>query len=570
MLKRFFSYYKPYKKLFLLDFSCAVIAGILELLFPVLVRYVIDDIIPHHNFSTVILIAFALLIFYLLNTFFKYIVVYFGHLLGVYIENDMRRELFAHYQKQSFSYFDHTKTGTLMTRLTSDLFEISELAHHGPEDLFVTVMTLIGAFVLMYMTHPILALITIITMPLIAVFTAIYNKKMSKINHAVYDSLSEFNVGIENTINGIRVVKAFANEEYEKQRFEKLLDTYKNAKQLFYKTMGNSSAFNYLFMRLINLFALFFGAYFTIHDRLSPGVLAGFILLTNVLIRPIELINIMIESNPKAFTGFKRLQNELSKQPDIVDSPHAKDISLLEGDIVYHDVSFQYNDDQLVLNRINLHIKKGEKVAFVGPSGAGKSTICHLLPRFYDVTDGEILIDRIPIKDMTLYSLRQRIGIVQQDVFLFGGTIKENILYGRLNATDEEVWQAIEKAHLSDVIQAMPQGIHTQIGERGVRLSGGQKQRLAIARILLKNPNILILDEATSALDTQAEQVIQEAFDVLSKGRTTLIIAHRLATIQHVDRIIFVSNEGIVEDGSHEELMQQKGSYYALYQSQFR
>lgn len=570
MLKKFFSYYKPYKPLFCLDFFCAVIAGILELSFPFFVRYVIDEIIPHHHFSVIILIALGLLAFYLLNTLFKYIVVYYGHMLGVYIENDMRRELFAHLQNQSFSYFDHTKTGTLMTRLTSDLFYISELAHHGPEDLFVTVMTLVSAFFLMYGMHPVLAMLTVIMVPVIAVISAFYNKKMEKNNHAVYDSLAEFNVGIENTLSGIRVVKAFANEEYEKQRFETLLDIYKHAKQSFYQTMGNSSAFNYLFMRLINLFALFFGAYFTIHDGLTPGILAGFILLTNVLVRPIELINIMIETYPKGFAGFRRLQTELACQAEIVDAPHAKEVNDLAGDIEYRQVCFRYNVDQDVLNNMSLHIKKGEKVAFVGPSGAGKSTLCHLLPRFYDVSSGDILIDNISIKDITLASLRQQIGIVQQDVFLFGGTIKENILYGRLKATEEELYDVIEQAHLSEFIQTLPEGIHTQIGQRGIRLSGGQKQRLAIARILLKNPNILILDEATSALDTQTERIIQEAFDVLSKGRTTLIIAHRLATIQHVDRIIFLTKEGIVEDGSHAELMAKKGHYYTLYQAQFR
>ncbi|MBF0780450.1 MULTISPECIES: ABC transporter ATP-binding protein [unclassified Granulicatella] len=570
MLKLFFRYYKPYKALFCLDFSCAVIAGILELIFPFLVRYVIDSIIPNHDFSVILVIALGLFGFYALNTYLKYIVVYFGHMLGVCIENDMRRELFSHLQQQSFRYFDHTKTGTLMTRLTSDLFYISELAHHGPEDLFVTVMTLIGAFCLMYLTHPALAFITVIMVPLIAIVAALYNRKMEKSNHQVYDALAEFNVGIENTISGIRVVKAFANEAYEKQRFEKFLHLYEQAKRLFYKTMGNSSAFNYLFMRLINLFALFFGAYFTIHDGLSTGVLAGFILLTNVLVRPIELINIMIETYPKGFAGFRRLQEELKCLPEIVDAPHARAVKQLAGDIEYKHVYFQYNDEKTVLRDINLYIKKGEKVAFVGPSGAGKSTICHLLPRFYDVTGGDILIDNLSIKDITLESLRKQIGIVQQDVFLFGGTIKENILYGRLDASDEEVLKAIEQAHLSDVIKAMPQGMDTEIGERGVRLSGGQKQRLAIARILLKNPNILILDEATSALDTQTERIIQESFDILSKGRTTLIIAHRLATIQHVDRIIVVTPEGIMEEGSHEDLMCKKGYYYDLYCSQFR
>ncbi|NEW66559.1 ABC transporter ATP-binding protein [Carnobacteriaceae bacterium zg-84] len=570
MLRRFYRYYRPYKKLFFLDFGCAVLAAVLELLFPIVVKYVIDTIVPQNHFSTVLFVSIGLLGFYLLNTYLKYIVVYFGHLLGVYIENDMRYELFEHIEKQSFRYFDETKTGTLMSRLTSDLFEISELAHHGPEDLFVTCMTFVGGFVLMYQIHPTLAILTSILVPLMAVAVAIFSRKMKKINTRIYENLAEFNVGLENTISGIRVVKAFSNEAYEKEKFKRLIIIYKKAKRQFYKTMGNVSSFNYLLIRLVNLFALLFGAYFTIHDNLSPGVFTGFILLTNVFVRPIELINIMIEMYPKGLAGFQRFTEELAREPEIVDSPNAIDIETLKGDIVYDHVSFQYNDENVVLKDIHLSIREGEKVALVGPSGVGKSTLCHLLPRFYEASSGDILVNGISIKDMTQHSLRKRIGIVQQDIFLFGGTIKENILYGKLDATDEEVWEAVKRAHLLDVIEKMPNGIDTEIGERGVRLSGGQKQRLSIARIFLKNPDVLILDEATSALDSHTEKVIQESFDELAQGRTTLIIAHRLATIQHADRIIFMTENGIQEQGSHEELMHQKGLYYQLYQTQFR
>ncbi|WP_137662706.1 ABC transporter ATP-binding protein [Enterococcus hulanensis] len=570
MLKRFFSYYRPYRGLFILDFTCAVFAGLLELAFPVAVNQVIDKIMPQKEFRIILLACLALFLFYVLNTILQYIVVFFGHKLGVNIETDMRRELFAHLQTQPYEYYDNQKTGKLISRLTTDLFEISEVAHHGPEDIFITIMTLVGSFLLMLNTHAKLALATFAVLPLITIALVFFNKKMTNVNTRIYEDLGEFNAGVEASVSGIRVTQSFANEEYEYHRFGGLSEAYRKSKILFYRIMAISSAYNYLLIRLINLFTLIFGSYYVIQGELTNGQFVGFILLANVFVRPIEKVNNMIESYPKGIAGFKRLTEELDKKPTIIDQPDAIDVTHLSGDIHYDDVSFSYADGKKVLNHINLSIKTGETVAFVGQSGSGKTTLCNLLPRFYEVTGGEITIDGIPIRDMTLTSLRNQIGIVQQDVFLFPGSIRENIAYGRLDASEEEIRPAAKLAHLDVVLEQMPEGIDTQIGERGVKLSGGQKQRVAIARMFLKNPPILILDEATSALDTETEQVIQESLNSLAKGRTTMIIAHRLASIKHATRIVVVSSEGILEQGTHEELMARGGAYRNLYDAQFR
>lgn len=570
ILKRFFSYYKPYRTLFIIDFGCAVLAAILELAFPVAVNHVIDTLLPGKDFGLIITAALALLFFYILNTFMQYIVTYFGHMLGLNIETDMRRDLFSHLQKQPFGFYDNQKTGKLMSRMTTDLFEIGEVAHHGPEDIFISIMSLFGAFFLMLNINVKLAISTFILVPILTVLIVYFNKRMTKVTTGIFKDLGNFNAGVENAISGVRVVQAFANEPHEKGRFKVLNQAYRKSKLMFYKVMGLSFSFNYFLMRLISLFALLFGAYFTINGEISYGEFVGFILLTNVFIRPIEKINNVIESYPKGFAGFKRFLEVMDTEPAIQDEKDAKPAEAFRGDIAYNQVSFEYSDGKNVLNHINLSIKAGETVAFVGPSGAGKTTICNLLPRFYDVSAGEITIDGENIKRFTLPSLRAQIGVVQQDVFLFSGTVRENIAYGKLDASEEEIEHVVKLAHLSKVVEEMPDGLDTIIGERGVKLSGGQKQRLAIARMFLKNPPILILDEATSALDTETEQVIQASLEELAEGRTTLIIAHRLATIKHADRIIVVNETGIAETGTHDELLaQDNGAYKRLYDAQF-
>ncbi|EDK4069461.1 multidrug ABC transporter ATP-binding protein [Listeria monocytogenes] len=542
----------------------------MELAFPVAVNHVIDTLLPGKDFGLIITAALALLFFYILNTFMQYIVTYFGHMLGLNIETDMRRDLFSHLQKQPFGFYDNQKTGKLMSRMTTDLFEIGEVAHHGPEDIFISIMSLFGAFFLMLNINVKLAISTFILVPILTVLIVYFNKRMTKVTTGIFKDLGNFNAGVENAISGVRVVQAFANEPHEKGRFSVLNQAYRQSKLMFYKVMGLSFSFNYFLMRLISLFALLFGAYFTINGEISYGEFVGFILLTNVFIRPIEKINNVIESYPKGFAGFKRFLEVMDTEPAIQDEKGAKPAEAFRGDIAYNQVSFEYSDGKKVLNHINLSIKAGETVAFVGPSGAGKTTICNLLPRFYDVSAGEITIDGENIKRFTLPSLRAQIGVVQQDVFLFSGTVRENIAYGKLDASDEEIEHVVKLAHLSKVVEEMPDGLDTIIGERGVKLSGGQKQRLAIARMFLKNPPILILDEATSALDTETEQVIQASLEELAEGRTTLIIAHRLATIKHADRIIVVNETGIAETGTHDELLaQDNGAYKRLYDAQF-
>lgn len=569
VLKRFFSYYQPYKKLFILDFTCAIIAAALELAFPIIVNNVIDEVLPKENWRLIIVVCLSLLFFYLVNTALQYVVVYFGHMLGVNIETDMRRELFAHLQRQPFEYFDNSKTGKLMSRLTTDLFEISEVAHHGPEDVFITIMTVVGSFMLMFRIHAGLAIATVIMLPFITIALVFFNKKMTKVNTEIYNSLGEFNAGIESSVSGVRVVQAFANEKFEEARFEGFNQGYRRSKLAFYKLMGVSSSYNYLLIRLINLFALIFGSYYVLKGEISTGQFVGFILLSNVFVRPIEKVNTMIESYPKGIAGFSRFAEEIDKEPSIKDKDNAIDLPAVRGEIDYHQVGFSYSDGTQVLDGITLNIHPGETVAFVGPSGAGKTTLTNLVPRFYDVTEGYVTIDGHDIRDVTLSSLRNQIGIVQQDVFLFPGTLRENVAYGKLQATDEEIQEAVRLAHLEKVITQMPEGLDTVIGERGVKLSGGQKQRVAIARMFLKNPPILILDEATSALDTETEQVIQESLFSLAEGRTTLIIAHRLATIKYATRIIVINEEGIAEEGTHDELIALNGAYKKLYDAQF-
>lgn len=570
MIKRFFNYYRPYRRLFFLDFCCAIVAALLELAFPVAVNRVIDKLLPGKDWGLIVTACLALFFFYLINTGMQYIVTYYGHMLGLNIETDMRRDLFHHIQSQPFEFYDNQKTGKLMARMTTDLFEIGEVAHHGPEDIFISIMSLVGAFLLMLTIHVKLAIATFILVPVLTILLVFFNKQMTKVNTKIFKDLGTFNAGIENAISGVRVVQAFANENYEKKRFAGINALYRKSKLAFYKVMGVSTSFNYFLIRLITLFTLVFGAYFSIQGDITYGDFVGFILLTNVFIRPIEKINAIIESYPKGIAGFKRFLEVIDTKPSITDTPNAVSAEPFRGDIEYRDVSFRYQDGKTVLDHIQLSIQAGESIAFVGPSGAGKTTICNLLPRFYEVTDGEIRIDDRPIKQMTLASLRSQIGVVQQDVFLFSGTVRENIAYGKLDASDAEIDEVVKLAHLEKVIAEMPDGLDTVIGERGVKLSGGQRQRLAIARMFLKNPPILILDEATSALDTETEQVIQASLQTLAVGRTTLIIAHRLATIKHADRILVVTENGIEQMGTHEELLAVPGTYRNLYDAQFR
>ena len=491
MLKQFFSYYKPYKRLFLIDFTCAIISAILELIFPIAVNRVIDEVLPDGNLKMIIMFSILLFTMYLFNMWMNYIVVALGHEFGINVETDMRRDLFDHYQKQSYAYFDNVKTGELLSRVTTDLFDISEVAHHGPEDVFITIMTLLGAFLLMLNVHVPLAVITVFLLPLMGVALFIFNKKMTQVNTRIFSKVAKFTAGIGNSLSGIRVVKAFANEAHEKKIFEGYNQGFRENKLAFYKTMAISSSFNYILVRLINLFAFLAGSYYTVIGELSLGELVGFILLANVFVRPLEKINNMIELYPKGYAGFKRFSKELNRQPDIIDQPDAYTAPAFRGDIEYHQVTFAYENGKTVVADANLSIKSGETIAFVGPSGAGKTTLVNLLPRFYEVTSGAITIDGHNIQDVTMESLRKQIGVVQQDVFLFTGTVRENVLYGRLDATPEEVEEAIDAARLREVVEDLPQGLDTEIGERGVRLSGGQKQRLSIARIFLKNPSIL-------------------------------------------------------------------------------
>ncbi|PIC87065.1 multidrug ABC transporter ATP-binding protein [Sporosarcina sp. P20a] len=567
MITQFFSYYKPHRRLFLIDFFSAIFVALLELAFPLAVQWFIDGLLPSGDWNRIITVSFLLLLVYLVSTFLHYIVSYLGHKLGINIETDMRRELFEHVQKQSFRFFDNTKTGHIMTRITTDLFDIGELAHHGPEDAFIAIMTILGAFGIMYTINPELALIAIVMVPLLAVVVSFSNKKMNAAWHKMYQNIADVNGRVEDSVSGSRVVKSFTNEDFELRRFQEDNDQFRLAKLKAYKVMAWATSSMYMLTRLVTLVILIVGAWFTVNDKLTYGELVSFILFSNILIKPIDKISALLELYPKGMAGFSRFRALIDQEPEIKDKKNAKVVDQLRGDITLNDVTFGYDVERPVLRNIDLTIHAGQTVAFVGPSGAGKTTICSLIPRFYEVNEGSISIDGLDIREMTQKSLRSQIGIVQQDVFLFTGTIRDNIAYGKLHATDEEVFEAAEKAHLTDLINSMPNGYDTQIGERGLKLSGGQKQRLAIARMFLKNPPILILDEATSALDTETERIIQQSLEELSFNRTTLIIAHRLTTIRNADQVIVMTEDGIEEQGTYENLVQQNGTFAQLHQA---
>ncbi|MEK3797261.1 ABC transporter ATP-binding protein [Peribacillus sp. FSL H8-0477] len=570
MIGRFFSYYRPHKRLFIIDFSCAIFVAILELAFPLAVQWFIDTLIPGDNWTMIVSVSIGLLIVYVCSTLLQYIVNYWGHKLGINIETDMRQQLFQHVQKQSFRFFDNTKTGHLMSRITNDLFDIGELAHHGPEDVFIAFMTFIGAFWIMMTINVKLALVTVCILPFLIVLIVFSNLSMNKAWKQMYSDIADVNSRVEDSVSGARVVQSFTNEEHEIALFEKNNKKFRHAKLGGYKVMSFSSSGIYMMTRFMTLAVLVVGAWLTFHGQLTNGELVGFVLYVNVLFKPVDKISALMELYPKGMAGFKRFTEMLDVEPDVQDKPNAVRMDLLHGDIIFDQVSFGYDNQQTVLKDIDLRIYAGETVAFVGPSGAGKTTICSLIPRFYDVDRGSITIDGIDIRDMTKHSLRSQIGLVQQDVFLFTGTLKENIAYGMLDATDEQIEAAAKKAHLESFIAGLPDGYATQIGERGLKLSGGQKQRIAIARMFLKNPPILILDEATSALDTETEMIIQQALNELAKNRTTLIIAHRLATIRNADRIVVVTEDGIAEQGKHDELIKQGGVFANLHKVQFQ
>ncbi len=568
MLRRFFGYYRPYTGLFILDFVCAVVAGLLELAFPLAVAYVIDQLLPTSNYGLILAAGGGLLAVYLTSAALKAVVNYFGHVLGVSIETDMRRQAFDHLQKLSFRFFDNNKTGHLITHVTKDLEDVGEVAHHGPEDVFIAVMTFIGAFALMFMTNWKLALITTVLVPVATLLIGRYGTRMTLNWQELFGRVGEFNVRVEEAIGGVRVVKAFANEQFESRLFDHSHRAYRATKLQAYAIMTASIAITFLSTRLVQLVVLLAGAWLVVTGELSYGGFVSFLLLVEVFLGPIDKITSVLESYPKGIAGFRRFCKLIDTEPDVADRAGAMVVERFQGHIRYENVTFAYDSGRVVLGGIELDIGAGETIAIVGPSGAGKTTLCSLLPRFYEPTSGRITIDGHDIADMTQASLRRQIGVVQQDVFLFGGTLRENIAYGDLNASDESIMEAARRARLEDVIAGLPAGLDTVVGERGVKLSGGQKQRVAIARIFLKNPPILILDEATSALDTATEAAIQQSLAELSSGRTTLVIAHRLATIRHADRIAVLTEDGIVEQGPHDELIASDGVYAGLHAAQ--
>lgn len=569
MLRRFFKYYRAHLPLFFLDFGCAFMMAGLDLVFPIVVGKLIDDVLPSKNLALMLRIGVGLLILYVLRYFLNYVVDYYGHVLGVRMEYDMRKDLFNHIHKLSFTYFDNTKTGHIMSRLVNDLNEISELAHHGPEDLFIATVTLVGAFIILLRVHWPLALITFTIVPIMLWFAISKNKHMQKAFKEMRLKVADINAQVEDSISGVRVVKSFTNEWYEEEKFEVGNANFRISREIAFRVMAQFFSGINFFSNLISLVVVIFGGIFIYYDQLTVGELIGFILYVNMFLQPIRRITTLVENFQKGMAGFSRFTETLDIQPDIQDDKDAVTIGRIQGHIRFDNVTFSYNQKKNVLHDISLQIQAGETVALVGPSGGGKTTLCSLIPRFYELDHGSIRVDGMDIRKITQKSLRENIGIVQQEVFLFSGTIRENIAYGKIGASDEEIIGAAKLANAHEFILSLEKGYDTYIGERGVKLSGGQKQRVSIARIFLKNPPILILDEATSALDNETEQVIQESLYQLSENRTTLIIAHRLATIRKADRIMVLTDEGIVEEGSHETLLNNNGIYARLYRAQF-
>ncbi|ADO84380.1 ABC transporter ATP-binding protein [Ilyobacter polytropus] len=561
----FARYYKPHFKLVILDFICAFAMAGLDLLFPLLVQRTLDDVIPRGDLKLLYIFGAVLVALYILRYLASYVVYYWGKMLGILIEYDMRRDLFAHVQKLSFTFFDNTKTGAIMSRIVNDLSYISEFAHIGPEDFFLAILKFTGTFIIMFTMNKKLTLIIFSLVPLLIWFAAAKKNLMKKSFGKSRKKISAINSQVEDSISGIRVVQAFTNEKFENEKFQKKNTEFREAKRENFKLSAEYFSGLSFIMNIIQLTTLFFGGIFILKGEITAGIVIGFLLYVSKFMEPIRRMMLLMQSFQKGMAGFVRFRELMDKDPDIKDKPNAVALKKPMGTIQFENVSFKYaSSEQDILKDFSMSIKSGEKVALVGSSGAGKTTICNLIPRFYEVERGAIKIDDRDIKNYTLESLRDNIGIIQQDVFLFSGSIEENILYGNLTASREDVIEAAKKARIYEFILSLADGFDTNVGERGVKLSGGQKQRIAIARIFLKNPKILILDEATSALDNNTERLIQESIDELTTDRTTITIAHRLSTIENADRIIVLNSEGIVEEGTHNDLVEKKGEYFSL------
>lgn len=568
-LKKFIKYYKPYKTVFFIDLLCATIISAIDLAFPQLLRTLTKTLFagaPGKIISALIPITIGLLVAYIIQTACRYYVTYAGHMMGARMERDMRKELFDQYEKLSFSYYDQNNSGQMMSKLVSDLFDISELAHHGPENLFISLIKIIGSFIFLFMINRMLAVPMLILVVLMLVFSYGQNKKMQETFMDNRRKIGDINSSLQDTLAGIRVVQSFANERIEQEKFNRSNENFLISKDANYRCMGSFMSGNAFFQGMMYLVTLVFGGFLIAHGRMEASDLAMYALYIGIFISPIQILVELTEMMQKGLSGFRRFLEVVETEPDIVDAADAKTLKNVKGNVCYEDVSFHYSDDDTpVLSHVSFEIPAGKSIALVGPSGSGKTTICSLLPRFYDVTEGRVTIDGNDVRKLTLESLRSQIGLVSQDVYLFGGSIKDNIAYGKPDATMDEIVDAAKKANIHDFIMELPDKYDTFVGERGTRLSGGQKQRISIARVFLKNPPVLILDEATSALDNESERFIQKSLEELAKDRTTITIAHRLSTIRNADEILVVANCGIAERGTHEELLARDGIYARYY-----